>query len=115
MSLSTSVKIKLVNLPALILSLFILIGSVLLVLSQTQLPPLIPLWYSRVWGESRLSTPETLWLIPFLIFGVLVINYLVAIFLVSKQPVLARILIWTATFVSFGLLYSLYKIVSTVG
>lgn len=39
----------------------------LLAVFFTKLPPQVPLWYSRPWGEEQLTNPAALWSIPVII------------------------------------------------
>jgi len=40
------------------------VGWGLLAVFWVKLPPLVPLWYSRPWGEEQLANPAFLWVIP---------------------------------------------------
>lgn len=42
----------------------------LLVVYWRSLPPEVPLWYSRPWGQEQLASPYWLWLVPILILSV---------------------------------------------
>ncbi|TSC85277.1 MAG: hypothetical protein G01um101416_983 [Microgenomates group bacterium Gr01-1014_16] len=44
-------------------------GLVLVFLAK--LPPQVPLWYSRPWGEDQLAQPVFLWIIP---IGILILG-----------------------------------------
>ena len=92
------------NLTATIISFYI-------VASHHNLPPLIPLWFSKSWGESRLANPSSLWILPFLILTLFFISTLLAKLLNKIYPTLAKILVWASAFISLVFLLALYKIV----
>jgi hypothetical protein len=66
----------------------------------SKLPPMIPLWYSKPWGNERLVPPWYL-LFP---FAVSLITYGVNIFVANKigvhHPMFARVLFLTSALVS---------------
>jgi hypothetical protein len=45
------------------INLAVLATGSALIISHSDLPPLVPLWLSLPWGEARLASPENLWLI----------------------------------------------------
>jgi len=45
-----------------------------LLISRNDLPKQIPLWYSRPWGESQLTAPRNLVIIPLLMVAVAVLT-----------------------------------------
>ena len=99
---------------------FFLIFSIILILSQVsmilissgKLPPQLPLFYSRPWGEAILASSWALWILPVVsILGVLV-NFLIAIFLVANNRFLCRILIIFALLVVLASVYDTVKIIS---
>jgi hypothetical protein len=100
---------------AFILNLLVLIVSVSLTfLHQKDLPPTLPLWFSKPWGEERLAEPNSLWLLPALIAVFLIVNNLAAKFLYRTHKVLALILVWAALIISLIVLFPLYRIVLVV-
>ena len=40
-----------------------------------ELPPTVPLWYSRPWGESQLASPNNLVIIPALMVAIAAITH----------------------------------------
>jgi hypothetical protein len=86
----------------------------LLFLKQKDLPPTIPLWFSKEWGEARLTEPVWLWLIPSSSLFVFFLNNLLASFLRSF-PTLATTLVWFGAFFSFISLYTLYRLIILAG
>lgn len=73
-----------------------LIGGVVLMMYWKTIPPSIPLWYSRPWGEDRLASPYFL-ILPLLSAGLIYFINLTIISKVSKDhPMFARILLPTS-------------------
>lgn len=106
--------IKPVDILAYSLNIIILFSSLFLLFLHKNLPPLVPLWYSKAWGEERLAPPYSLWLIPLLTIAFFFLNNLLAKILVANNPVVAKILVWSSTFISLVAFFSLYKILLTV-
>lgn len=79
-----------------------------------QLPPLVPLWYSKPWGNERLVTPLYL-LIPIAasIF-IYATNIFVANKIASDHPMFARVLFLTSALVSIISTIIVIKIVTLV-
>ena len=79
-----------------------------------QLPPLVPLWYSKPWGNERLVTPLYL-LIPIAasIF-IYATNIFVANKIASDDPMFARVLFLTSALVSIISTIIVIKIVTLV-
>ncbi|MEK7129737.1 MAG: hypothetical protein AAB803_01845, partial [Patescibacteria group bacterium] len=64
------------------------------------LPPAVPLWYSRPWGEDQLAHPLWLFLLP---VGALLwhgINIIVSASLLHEYPVFARVLFLSSLLVA---------------
>ena len=75
-----------------------------------KLPPQIPLWLSRPWGESQLAAPYWLWLLPgwgaiWTLMGVVVAGRIV-----SEDKLLARMLVWGMVLGGFLTTYALVRI-----
>jgi hypothetical protein len=115
MSLSTNlIKFKPIDPLAFFFNLLLFVASLSLLFIHKNLPNLVPLWYSKFWGESRLGKSEFLWLFPIFIACVLLINNTAAKLLVKDHAIIAKILVWTAFFISLILFYAFYKIVLLV-
>lgn len=94
--------------------LLFLFTFTLLLFTFNRLPPQLPLFYSRPWGEEQLATPSFLLLLP---LGALVIGFLnigMAGFLFEEFPFLARILIWSSVLVSLISAITVFKIVTLI-
>lgn len=64
------------------------------------LPPAIPFWYSRPWGEDRLAPPGFLFLLLAAAIIIYATNVVVAARVGNEHPMFARVLLLTATLVS---------------
>mgnify|MGYP001114459227 CR=1 FL=1 len=96
-----------------LVALMLLTGGYLL-FANHRLPPEIPLFYFRPWGEEQLAAPYFLWV---LLAGVLLISFLnsvVACFLFEEFPLLARILVWASVLVSFITSMTVFKVFSLI-
>lgn len=79
-----------------------------------QLPPEIPLLYSRPYGESRLVNQWNLWLLP---IGSLVINLIsikIAGNLIETDKLLAQVLILSGTIANIMALITLIRVILLV-
>lgn len=93
----------------LLTTLLTALAAGLVALTIKDLPPEIPLFYSLPWGESRLTSPIWLWILPAVSGVILLINLLISQFLF--ETVLSRILVATTTLVALMSLISLGKII----
>src|SRR3990167_702506 len=101
------------NLFATLVSLLLAAASFYLISNKIQnLPPQIPLWYSRVWGVQRLASPGWLFLIPILIIIVLAINRSITGLLESKA--LIKITVWSVVVFGVIISYALIRILILV-
>lgn len=76
------------------------------------LPPEIPLYYSRPWGAEQLANSSSIFLLPILSITVLIINNLFAVLLLRSNSLLSRLLVITSLiFTSF----SLFTIIKSIG
>ena len=103
------------NLPATIFTLVLAaLSSYLIQIAQPKMPPLVPLWYSNSWGESRLAPAAFLWVLPLFIVLFLLLNQLLCKLLLQKWPLLVQLVTWSCALVAILLTYSLFKILSSV-
>lgn len=77
----------------------IILGSLFLAVFWIQLPPQVPLFFSKPWGESQLAKPIFLTLPLFLSFIFLLTNLLLSQ-IAEDYPFLKRVLITGAALVS---------------
>lgn len=91
-------------------SLVIILAEFFLLVAKQNLPPFLPLWYSKPWGLVRLATPETLYVIPALSLVFLFTNHYLANLFKSGDLALSKTLIWTALLTAIIGLITIYKI-----
>ena len=102
--------------PAIWLCLLIIFSTFSFLIYQfSRLPPEVPLFYSRSWGEEQLARREFLFLLPSFSLIVLVLNLFAASRIFSKEKLLARILLWSAAVFSLLAAITLLKIILLVG
>jgi len=75
-----------------------------------KLPPEIPFFYSRPWGEVILASPIVLWILPAIALFLPLLNFLVAIFLKEKDFLL-RTLAVSSLLIALMTLLGLAKII----
>ncbi|MBI4100624.1 hypothetical protein HY439_02680 [Candidatus Microgenomates bacterium] len=93
----------------------ILFSVFLLVLNWQNLPPQVPIFYNRLWGEDQLGKREELLLLPSIAFVFFIINILLATKIYLKEGLISLILIWTASFLAFAGIFTLLQIIRIVG
>jgi|SRR3989344_2597215 len=83
----------------------------IILVSFKKLPPELPIFYSKPWGEPMLASPLFIWILPGLSFLFAAVNYLIARLLIS-ETFLYRVLIVFAPTCAFAALYDTAKIIS---
>jgi len=102
-------NIKLIN------WLVILFSFLVIALKWRALPPQIPLFYSRPWGEDQLAGKEMIFLIPVASFGISLINEILArVFLKKLDLFFEKISFYSSFLVSILACISLLKIIFLV-
>lgn len=91
--------------------LSILAQSSLILVSWGKLPPQIPVFYSRPWGEAMLTSPLGLWIMPGLLFVLATLNFFV-ISNFSQNRFLVRAIVVFTFLVAFLTIYDTAKIIS---
>ncbi len=79
-----------------------------------QLPPQVPLYYSRPWGEAQLATPYSLFILPGFCLASLLINSGLVVLLLGKKKFLSLCLMWTNVIINLLSLITLFKIISLI-
>ncbi|MFH1840889.1 MAG: hypothetical protein ABH807_01920 [Candidatus Shapirobacteria bacterium] len=79
-----------------------------------KLPPQLPLYYSRPWGEKQLAAPQELLLLPLLCFLVTLLNLTVIRFLPLNDKLISRLLRTTAFLFCLLALIDLIQIIRLV-
>ncbi len=77
---------------------------------QAKLPPQVPLFYSRPWGDPQLASPWLLLILPALSLFIMIFNFILS-GLFFDSPFLVQILIWTATVFAFLAFFTLAQII----
>lgn len=102
------------------LLLAIFLFSILSVLAQASLiltaagslPPQLPLFYSKSWGEPMLTKATFIWILPAICALISSLNFSLALFLFSGNKFLVRVLFAFGFIVAVGTLYDTVKIIS---
>lgn len=76
------------------------IGGAFVAWAWSSLPPQIPMWYSRPWGDERLATPWFLFLPLISAIIVYIMNLTVIVRVATDHPMFARVLLLTSLLVS---------------
>ncbi|MFA5025130.1 MAG: hypothetical protein WC503_01290 [Candidatus Shapirobacteria bacterium] len=106
---------KTLNSRLLRLCVVLLIAQIVLIIwFYNQLPPEIPLYFSRPWGESWLAPSSMIFILPLLSLIVLLTNYFLAIFYHQRKLLLAQLLVIFAFIISLFSTVSVLKIISLV-
>jgi|GEM_PF-589168 len=80
--------------------LTVLAGTSSILIFKDRMPPAVPLWYSRPWGEDRLASPWFLFLPLFVSAFAYLINTWVALRIGSDHPIFVRVLFLSSCLVS---------------
>lgn len=97
------------------LSVLIIIAQIgIIILFFSQLPPQLPLYYSRPWGESQLAPTHHLFLLPGLSLSFLLLNSGLAVLFIEKKKFLSICLAWTSLIVAGLALIALIKIIDVI-
>ena len=94
--------------------LFITIQLILGLTLSSKLPPQVPLFYSRPWGERQLTSPLFLFLLPTVSFLIMMLNFFLATTVTKKEPLISRLMLIFSTVISFLCLVTLVKIIILV-
>lgn len=89
----------------------ILSQTSLILVSLGKLPPVVPLFYSRTWGEAMLAPTLMLLFLPATLALVFLVNFSLAIFVLNSRFLTRTLLLFTLL-VAFLTLYDTAKIIS---
>ncbi|HBP51617.1 MAG: hypothetical protein US68_C0003G0048 [Candidatus Shapirobacteria bacterium GW2011_GWE1_38_10] len=87
---------------------------VLIIWFYNQLPPEIPLFFSRPWGESWLSPTSSIFILPLFSLITFLTNYFIALYFYQKKLILSQLLVIFTFIISLFSTVSLLKIISLV-
>ncbi len=96
-----------------VLVLFVLSIGILLFRFRL-LPPMVPLWYSRPWGQDQLASPFWLFLLPLSSLGWYGVNVLVRKYLTADYLIFTQMLYASSLAVSVLSFFALVKILFLV-
>jgi hypothetical protein len=94
--------------------LLFVIQVILIIWFYNQLPPEIPIFFSRPWGASWLSSTSSIFILPLFSLIVFLINYLLALYFHQKKLLISQLLVIFTFIVSLFSTVSLIKIISLV-
>lgn len=75
-----------------------------------KLPPQIPLFYSRPWGEDQLAGKNWIFFLTFICLFLIIMNFRLASLFYKNEILLAKILVWTSVILAFLLDTTLIRI-----
>ena len=93
----------------LVAAFFWLSGLSVLIFLSFRLPPQVPLFYSRPWGEEQLVSAGFIFLLPAIAFLMLFINFLASNFL-SQEKLILRVLAVSSALGTFLVFFTLMRI-----
>lgn len=92
-----------------VLMQFVMIG-----LSWKNLPPLVPVFYSKPWGTDILVKPIYLLILPGFSVFVLLLNLILSLTISAENRFLNRIFAFSSLFVCFAILFDIFKIITLI-
>jgi hypothetical protein len=101
---------KLILYPHIVGLLCIIIGVIIIPLTQKLLPDMVPLFYSLPRAEERLAHKSLLYVLPLSSFIILLINIAVVFFFTWSDKVISRILAFSSLLVAILSVYTLVRI-----
>ena len=112
--LKTTGQDKTLRQPAQFALLFWLAQILVIVFSWRSLPPQLPLFYSRPWGEEQLTTPLGLFTLPLVSLLIFLINLAFLLIVNKKERLIRQILITTVTVFNLFCLIALIQVIRLV-
>ena len=92
---------------------FAILGQIALILvTWEKLPPKLPLFYLREWGNAMLAPKYALWILPAVSLSTFVVNYSLAFFALRGNFFLMRVLVIFSSVICLATFYDVAKIVS---
>ena len=96
-------------------SLFLFLAQIIIIIwFYNQLPPQIPLFFSRPWGQSWLASSASIFILPLFSLITLLINYFLALYFHPKKLLLSQLLVVFGFIISLFSTFSVLKIISLV-
>lgn len=94
--------------------LLLIIQTIVIFVSFGNLPPKVPFYYSRSWGENQLTSSQNLFLLPIASFLILLINSFFSMFFLEKKKFVSICLIITTVIFSLFCLITLLEIINVI-
>ena len=94
--------------------LFFVLSLIVIIWRWKLLPPAVPLWYSKPWGDDRLAQPAWLFILPTANVFWYSINLIMATFVTTEYLVFTQILFLSSLLTSFLSFVTLLKILFLV-
>jgi len=96
-------------------TLFLFFAQIIIIIwFYNQLPPEIPIFFSRPWGQTWLSSPASIFILPLFSLLTLLLNYFLALYFYAKKILLSQLLVIFGFIVSLFSAISLLQIISLV-
>jgi hypothetical protein len=105
-------KVLAVNVPLALI--FLGLQILIILLAWRYLPPQIPLFYSRPWGQEQLVDPLMIFVLPGLSLATIVVNSFLNSIVGKEEVLIRRVLTTTASLFSFLSLVTLVQIIRLV-
>lgn len=102
------------NLTFILSFVFIALNCLLVWVNFSSLPPEIPLYLQRTWGNEQLAPKNLAWLQPGLLIIFFLVNYAISLFTLKDEPLTARILGGTVLICSIMSLVSMWNILNLI-
>lgn len=93
-------------------TLSVLAQASLILTSSSSFPPVIPLFYSKPWGEAMLASNLAIWLLPTICAATSLVNFSLALFVFRGNQFILRVLFIFTFIVALATLYDTAKIIS---
>ena len=92
----------------------LILAVVYLLFAGSVLPPEVPLFYSRPWGNEQLANPLLLWLLLFGTALIIFFNFYLGSRLLTEFPFLTQILIWSNVLLALLSSATVIKIINLI-
>lgn len=108
------IKDRVIKISFQLAGFFLLAQLIVLIIFWQQLPPQVPLFYSRPWGQEQLVSPWGLSTLPLASLAIILANLVIASFIPLEEKPLGQLLIAMTAVFSFLCLFTLLKIIFLV-
>lgn len=105
---------KIIFIGSLIALFFISLYLFITMVSYKLLPPLIPLFNQKPWGDGRIGNKVEIFIPTFVSILIFIFNLFVSKIFYEKNPLVARILFTTSLLVSFFAFVFILKVIFLV-